>query len=134
MDAEIERLVLEALEPDRVALALGALEQLERNAVDARATMEDSARAGAIRSDAGAASIRASSRRTVWWRGISNVFGRRNFGPSRRWSKEFEAWRRGKTPVLTTEDRREILALGEDLPRLWSAPTRRTLIANRSFA
>ena len=32
VDAEVERLVLQAFEPDRVALALGALEQLEREA------------------------------------------------------------------------------------------------------
>ena len=32
VDAEVERLVLAALEPDRIALALGALAQLEREA------------------------------------------------------------------------------------------------------
>src|SRR5262249_36797967 len=32
VDAEVERLVLEALKPDRIELALGALEQLEGEA------------------------------------------------------------------------------------------------------
>jgi hypothetical protein len=32
LDAEVERLALQAFEPDRVALALSALEQLEREA------------------------------------------------------------------------------------------------------
>jgi hypothetical protein len=37
--------------------------------------------------------------------------------------QEFEAWRRQNGTVLTDEDRRQILALGEDLPKLWAAPT-----------
>jgi hypothetical protein len=37
--------------------------------------------------------------------------------------QEFEAWRRQHGTVLTDEDRQQILALGEDLPKLWSAPT-----------
>ena len=37
--------------------------------------------------------------------------------------QEFEAWRRQNGTLLTDEDRRQILALGEDLPKLWAAPT-----------
>jgi len=37
--------------------------------------------------------------------------------------QEFEAWRRRHGTVLTDEDRQQILALGEDLSKLWAAPT-----------
>ena len=37
--------------------------------------------------------------------------------------QEFEAWRRQNGTLLTDEDRRQILALGEDLRKLWAAPT-----------
>gem|GEM_PF-6538386 len=35
--------------------------------------------------------------------------------------KEFEVWRKQHHGILTDEDRQRILALGEDLPKLWSA-------------
>jgi hypothetical protein len=35
--------------------------------------------------------------------------------------QELEAWRKQHPGVLTDEDRQRILALGEDLPKLWSA-------------
>ncbi len=37
--------------------------------------------------------------------------------------KEFEAWRKQHHAVLTDKDRQQILALGENLPKLWSAPS-----------
>jgi hypothetical protein len=37
--------------------------------------------------------------------------------------KEFEAWRKQHHAVLTDNDRQQILALGENLPKLWSAPS-----------
>jgi hypothetical protein len=37
--------------------------------------------------------------------------------------KEFEVWRKQRHTVLTDEDRQRVLALGEDLPKLWSAPS-----------
>ena len=37
--------------------------------------------------------------------------------------KEFEAWRKQHHAVLSDKDRQQILALGENLPKLWSAPS-----------
>src|SRR5262245_66688251 len=37
--------------------------------------------------------------------------------------KEFEAWRKQHHAALTDKDRQQILALGENLPKLWSAPS-----------
>ncbi|HKX31567.1 MAG TPA: hypothetical protein VJ302_28020 [Blastocatellia bacterium] len=37
--------------------------------------------------------------------------------------KEFEAWRKQHQTALTAEDRQQIVALGENLPKLWAAPT-----------
>lgn len=37
--------------------------------------------------------------------------------------KEFAEWRIRHNAILTEEDKRQILVLGTDLPRLWSAPS-----------
>jgi hypothetical protein len=39
--------------------------------------------------------------------------------------QEYDAWRRNQSVSISDSDRREILALGEDLPRLWHAATTR---------
>ena len=36
---------------------------------------------------------------------------------------EYENWRQRQQLILTTEDRQQILALAQDLPTIWSAPT-----------
>jgi DNA invertase Pin-like site-specific DNA recombinase len=123
LDAEVERLVLQAFEPDRVALALGALEQLEREAAALERQWEmriERARYEATR-----------AQRQYEMCEPENRLVARNL--ERHWEtklraveeaeQEFEAWRRQHGTVLTDEDRQQILALGEDLPKLWSAPT-----------
>ena len=37
--------------------------------------------------------------------------------------QEYDAWRREQAVAISESDRQEILALGEDLPRLWDATT-----------
>jgi hypothetical protein len=123
LDAEIERLVLQAFEPDRVALALGALEQLEREA--AMLERQWKMRIERARYEA------ARAQRQFEMCEPENRLVARNL--ERLWEtklraveeaeQEFESWRRRHGTVLTDEDRQQILALGEDLPKLWAAPT-----------
>jgi recombinase-like zinc beta ribbon protein len=123
VDAEIQRLVLQAFEPDRVALALGALEQLECEA--AMLERQWKMRIERVRYEA------TRAQRQYEMCEPENRLVARNL--ERLWEtklraveeaeQEFEAWRRQNGTVLTDEDRRQILALGEDLPKLWAAPT-----------
>jgi hypothetical protein len=123
VDAEVERLVLEVLEPHRIALALSALEQLEEEA--AAVERQWNLRIERARYEAQRAQrqynicepenrLVARNLERMWeekLRAIEQV------------EKEFAAWRKQHHTTFTTEDRRQILDLGENLPRLWSAPS-----------
>jgi hypothetical protein len=123
VDAEVERLVLEALAPDRIALALGALEQLESEA----ATIE---RQWELRIERAQYEATRAQRQYHACEPENRLVAR---NLERHWEeklraveeveREFEAWRKLHHTVFTAEDRQQILAIGENLPKLWSAPT-----------
>jgi hypothetical protein len=123
VDAEVARLVLAALEPDRVAVALGALAQLEREA--AALERQWKLQVERVRYEASRAQrqyeacepenrLVARSLEHLWEEKLRAV---------EQVEKEFEAWRKQHDAVLTDKDRQQILALGENLPKLWSAPS-----------
>lgn len=121
VDAEVERLVLEALKPDRIELALGALEQLEREAtaLERQWTLRvERARYEATRAERQYNMCEPENRlvarnlERLWEEKLRAVEGV---------EKEFQTWRKQHQTVFTDADRRQILALGEDLPKLWSA-------------
>jgi DNA invertase Pin-like site-specific DNA recombinase len=123
VDAEVERLVLAALEPDRIELALGALAQFEREA--AALERQWKLRVERARYEATRAQrqyemcepenrLVARSLECLWEEKLRAV---------EQVEKEFEAWRKQHHRVLTEGDRQRILALGENLPKLWSAPS-----------
>ncbi|MCI0390540.1 MAG: recombinase family protein [Acidobacteria bacterium] len=123
VDAEIERLVLQAFEPDRVALALGALEQLERKATTLERQWEmriERARYEAARAQRQYEMCEPENRLVA--RNLERLWETK-LRAVEEVEQEFQAWRRQHGTVLTDEDRQQILALGEDLPKLWSAPT-----------
>jgi DNA invertase Pin-like site-specific DNA recombinase len=123
LDAEVERLVLEALAPDRVSIALAALEELEQEYESLRRQWQlrlERVRYEAERAQRQYGAVEPENRlvaRTL----------------ERRWEEklrevelaeqEYDTWLRQHRLEMTDEDRADILALGEDLPRLWSAPT-----------
>lgn len=123
LDAEIERLVLQAFEPDRVALALGALEQLECEAAMLERQWKmriERARYEATRAQRQYEMCEPENRLVA--RNLERLWETKLRAVEEA-EQEFEAWRRQNGTVLTDEDRRQILALGEDLPKLWAAPT-----------
>jgi hypothetical protein len=123
VDAEIERLVLQAFEPDRVALALGALEQLEREAATLERQWEmriERARYEAARAQRQYEMCEPENRLVA--RNLERLWETKLRAVEEA-EQEFQAWRRQHGSALTDEDRQQILALGEDLPKLWSAPT-----------
>ena len=121
VDVAIERLLLEALTPDRLALAIAALGELEN---EARALehqwslKRERARYEAERArrqyDAVEPENRlvARSLERVWEDKLRQV---------EQIESEYESWRRQQPISLAAADRAQILALGEDLPKLWNA-------------
>jgi hypothetical protein len=122
LDAEIERLVLEALAPDRITLALAALEQLEQEDAALRRQWQlriERARYEAERARRQYDAVEPENRlvaRTLerQWeeklRALEQV------------ERDGEAHVRQQRLLLTPEDRQTILAVGADLPALWHAP------------
>jgi DNA invertase Pin-like site-specific DNA recombinase len=121
IDAAVERLLLEALTPDRLALALAALGELEN---EARALehqwslKRERARYEAERArrqyDAVEPENRlvARSLERVWEDKLRQV---------EQIDAEYESWHRQQPISLAAADRGQILALGEELPKLWGA-------------
>jgi DNA invertase Pin-like site-specific DNA recombinase len=123
LDAEVERLVLEALAPDRVAIALAAVEELEKEYAALHRQWQlrlERARYEAERARRQYYTVEPENRlvaRTLernWEERLRDV---------EKVEQEYETWVRHSQLELTDEDRRNILALGEDLPRVWSAPS-----------
>jgi len=123
VDAEVERLLLEALQPDRIALALAALEQLEwEKAARARQWQLQLER------------VRYEGRRAQ--RQYNEVEPENRLvarSLEQQWEaklrlleqveREYAAWQQEQGAEINAQERQEVLALGEDLPRIWQAPS-----------
>jgi DNA invertase Pin-like site-specific DNA recombinase len=123
LDAEVERLVLEALAADRVAIALAALEELEQEYASLRRQWQlrlERVQYEAARAQRQYSAVEPENRlvaRTLegqWEEKLRDV---------EKVEREYEDWLRQHRLELTDQDRRDILALGEDLPRVWYAPS-----------
>jgi DNA invertase Pin-like site-specific DNA recombinase len=123
IDAEVERILLAALAPDRLAIALAALEHLE--AEDAALRKQWDLRRERARYEAERARrqydavepenrLVARSLERLWEEKLRAV---------EQIEQEFQGWLRQHQVVVSAEDRQDILALGADLPALWSAAT-----------
>jgi len=121
VDAAVESLLLEALTPDRLALAMAALGELEN---EARALEHQwSLKRERVRYEAERARrqydavepenrLVARSLERVWEDKLRQV---------EQIEIEYESWRRQQPVSLAAADRAQILSLGEDLPKLWQA-------------
>jgi DNA invertase Pin-like site-specific DNA recombinase len=123
LDAQVEQLVLEALQPDHIALALATLEQVEceEASLQKQWTLRlERARYEAERAERQFAAVEPEHRlvaRTLeqrWEERLRAV---------EAVQREADHWRRTRLAVVTAADRQAILALGQDLPALWHAPS-----------
>jgi DNA invertase Pin-like site-specific DNA recombinase len=123
LDSEVERLVLEALAPDKIALALAAVEQLELEQATLRKQWQlrvERARYEAERARRQYNAVEPENRlvaRTLeheWEEKLRTV---------EKAEQEYQAWLQQSRLELTLADRQDILALAEDLPRVWHAST-----------
>ena len=123
LDVEVEHLILEALAPDEVALALAALKELEQEYATLRQQWE--LRVERVRYEV------ERARRQYNLVEPENRLVARTL--ERQWEeklrelenveREYQAWLHQNRLELTPLDRQNILALGEDLPKIWNAPS-----------
>lgn len=121
LDAEVERLVLEALAPDRIALALSALAELEKE-------YEVLGKQWQLRLERARYEAERARRQYDAVEPEDRLVARTL---ERRWEaklraveqveQEYQRWQGQHRLALTDADREAILALGEDLPGLWAA-------------
>ena len=123
VDAEVERLILEALTPDRIALAVAALGEIEEEtrAMERQWSLKrERARYDAERARRQYDAVEPENRLVA--RSLERVWEER-LRRADQIEQEYDAWRREQAVSISDSDRQEILALGEDLPRLWHAAT-----------
>ena len=129
VDGEVERLALASLAPDRIAMAVAAVGELEEEtrllerqwSLKRERTRYEAERArrqyDAVEPEN---RIVARSLERAWEERLRQV---------EQVEAEYAGWRREQPVALTDANRAQILSLGEDLPRLWNAAT--TTVAER---
>jgi len=121
LDAQVERLVLAALAPDRIALALSALAELEKE-------YEALGKQWQLRLERARYEAERARRQYDTVEPEDRLVARTL---ERRWEaklraieqveQDYQRWQGQHRLALTGADREAILALGEDLPGLWTA-------------
>jgi hypothetical protein len=123
VDAEVERLVLAALAPDQLVLALAALEQLEHD--DAAVWRQWELRLERARYEAARAArqyqavepehrLVARTLERQWEEALQAL---------EQTEHEAERWQQQRQLTVSAADRELMLQLGADLPRVWHAPS-----------
>ena len=134
VDALVERMLLGALAPDRIAHGGRRPSGRSRRKRGCwRSSGRSGASAPATRPSGRGGNTTRSSRRTGWWRARWSGPGRRSCARAEAVEQAYERWRREQPGPLVRADRAEVLALAQDLPRVWRARRRRPS-ASRSCA
>jgi DNA invertase Pin-like site-specific DNA recombinase/uncharacterized protein YndB with AHSA1/START domain len=121
VDAAVEHLFLAALQPDQLTLALAALEDLEQHDATMRVQWQlrvERARYTAERARRQYDAVEPENRlvaRTLERQWEDTLHALEHL------EQEYQTWCQRHRVTLTAEDRRQILALGADLPGLWHA-------------
>ena len=123
LDAEIEHLVLEALKPDQLELALAALKELEEEYTTLKRQRElhlERLRYEADRARRQYDTVEPENRlvaRTLEGRWEEKLRA------LEKAEQEYQSWAAQQQLELTPADREIILSLGTDLPQVWQAAT-----------
>ena len=120
---KLSELILEALTPDRIALAVAALGEIEAESrtMERQWTLKrERARYDAERARRQYDAVEPENRMVA--RSLEGVWEER-LRRADQIEHEYNAWRREQAVTISESDRQEILGLGEDLPRLWNATT-----------
>ena len=123
VDAEIERILLQALEPDKITLALAALEELEQEYAMLQKQWQlrlERAQYEAERARRQYNTVEPENRLVA--RTLERAWEER-LRAVEKVEQEHQSWLQQNRLELTAEDREDMLALAENLPALWRAPT-----------
>ncbi len=123
VDDEVERLLLAALQPDQIAIAVAALGQIEEeaNLLERQwALKRERARFEAERARRQYDAVEPENRLVA--RSLERVWEEK-LRRAEEIDQEHDAWRRELAISISVADRAEILALGENLPLIWHATT-----------
>jgi len=123
VDAEVERLFLIALRPDRIALAVAALGEIEQESLvlERQWTLKrERARFEADRARRQYDAVEPENRLVA--RSLERLWEEK-LRRAEEVEGEHDAWRREQAILITDADRADILALGENVPLIWHAGT-----------
>lgn len=121
IDAEIERQILMALDPDKISIALKVFEQMEEENAGLERQWKlrlERARYEAERAQRHYLACEPENRLVA--RNLEKNWEAR-LRAAEKLEHEHEQWRRSQAVAVTASDRQEILALGENLPKIWYA-------------
>jgi DNA invertase Pin-like site-specific DNA recombinase len=123
VDACVETILLEALRPDQIAIALAALGQLDREARQLErqwALRRERARYDAERARRQYDAVEPENRLVA--RSLERAWEEK-LRVAEAVEQEYDHWRRDQPLVLSDADRVALEALGRDLPQVWHATT-----------
>ena len=123
IDAEVERLILTALAPDQITLAIAAVGEIEKEArlLDRQWSLKrERARYDAERARRQYDAVEPENRLVA--RSLERVWEEK-LRRAEQIEQEYDAWRREQAVSIADTDRQQILALGQNLPALWHAAT-----------
>ena len=121
LDEEIERIVLEALAPDQIVLALSALEQLEQEYRTLRQQWQIRLERATYETERARRQYNAvEPENCLVARNLESLWEQK-LRSKEQLEQEYQTWLGQNRLEITAEDRQEILALGENLPRIWYA-------------
>jgi hypothetical protein len=123
VDAEVERLLLDALAPDQIALAVAGVGQLEeetRLLEQQWVLKRERARYEAERARRQYDAVEPENRLVA--RSLEHVWEER-LRQAEAVEHDYETWRREQGAASSESDRADVLALAKDLPRVWQAAT-----------
>lgn len=123
LDAEVENLILSALVPDQINLALAALEQVEQE----QAVLLQQWKLRLERTHFEAERARrqynvVEPENRLVARNLEQLWEVK-LRESEKMEQEFQTWQRQQRLEMTPTDREEILALGENFSNVWNANT-----------
>ena len=123
LDAQIEQVVLEALAPDQLALALAALDELAHEHATLRRQRElhlERLRYEVERAHRQYDAVEPENRLVA--RSLESLWEDK-LRALEKAQQEHNAWLNQQDLTLTLEDRQEVLAIGQNLPAVWYAPS-----------
>jgi DNA invertase Pin-like site-specific DNA recombinase len=123
LDEVVEHLILTALSPDRIALALSALEQIEAEQASLRQQWRIRLERAHYETERARRQYNAVEPENRLVARNLECLWEQKLRASEKLEQDFQTWLRQRHLELTPSDREEILALGENLPKIWNAPT-----------